>query len=60
MEDKLLAQRGFFWSFSAFALAITAATMSLGDEFTWAILAAEVVCILGMFWCFLRAARVRE
>jgi len=57
VQNSYLAQRGFFWSLSAFVLAVAAATMSLGDEFVWAILAGEVVCIAGMFWCFFRAAR---
>ena len=58
MQDNHLLQRGFFWGLSAFLLALTAATMSLGDEFVWAVLAGEVVCIGGMFWCFFRAALV--
>ena len=58
MTDLDFARRGFFWSLSGLLLALTATTLKVGSEFVLAILAATLTCILGMFYCFFRAAKV--
>ena len=60
MTDLDFTRRGFFWALSAFFLAVTAATFEGGSELSFnvqAILGGMTICILGVFYCFFRAAK---